>query len=133
MGDLAERVRRLLEGNRVVAGGGRWRYTRPAQQTYPHQWLWDSCFHAMIWHWLGDGAMARDELRAAMRAQVIRGLDRGRVPHMTFLGGDGDDDAQDEAGAAQYARDVALWGDARASSITQPPLLAMAALEVGDE
>lgn len=132
MPELADRVRRLLEGNRVVAGGGRWRYTRPAQRTYPHQWLWDSCFHAMIWHWLSDSAMARDELRAALRAQVTQGPDRGRVPHMTFFGGDPADAAQDEAAAAQYARDVALWGDRRASTITQPPLLAMAALEVGD-
>jgi hypothetical protein len=132
MGDLENRVRQLLDVNRVLTSGGRWRYTRPAQRTYPHQWLWDSCFHAMIWHWLGDSAMARDELRAAMREQVTQGPDRGRVPHMTFFGADAADAAQDEAAAAQYARDVALWGNPRASSITQPPLLAMAALEVGE-
>ena len=79
MAELDDRVRRLLEGNRVVAGG-RWRYTRPAQRTYPHQWLWDSCFHARIHHWLGDRAMAHDELVALFRAQETDGPDAGRLP-----------------------------------------------------
>lgn len=120
--ERSDRVRALLARNRVEAAGGT-RYTRPAEGTYPHQWLWDSCFHARIHAWLGDRAMAHDELRALLRAQEADGPDAGRLPHMTLLA--------DGAGE-QYARDVALWGSPRASSITQPPLLAETALAVGD-
>jgi hypothetical protein len=120
--ELSERVRALLAANRVDAPGGH-RYTRPAAGTYPHQWLWDSCFHALIHHRLGDGQMARDELCALFRAQVEDGPDRGRLPHMTL---------HDDGAGEQYARDVALWGSPRASSITQPPLVAQVALEIGD-
>lgn len=119
---LKDRVRALMAGNRVEAAGG-FRYTRPAAGTYPHQWLWDSCFHARIHHWLGDHAMAVDELRALFRAQVEDGPDRGRLPHMTLHA---------EGASEQYARDVALWGSPVASTITQPPIVAEVAREIGD-
>src|SRR6185503_3816186 len=95
--ERSERVRALLAHNRVDAGGSR--YTRPAAGTYPHQWLWDSCFHARIHCWLGDRAMAHDELRALFRAQEMDGPDAGRLPHMTLHA---------EGASEQYARDVAL-------------------------
>ena len=120
--ELTEEVRALMAANRVEAPGGH-RYTRPAAGTYPHQWLWDSCFHARIHHRLGDLAMAKDELRALFRAQEQDGLDRGRLPHMTLHA---------EGAGEQYARDVALWGSPSASTITQPPLVAETALAVGD-
>ena len=116
VGALRDAVRATLEGNRVTRGDVR--YTRPALKTYPHQWLWDSCFHAILWDLVGYRAMAQDELRALFRAQEHDGLDRGRVPHMTF---------HDDAG-----RDAELWGNPHASTITQPPLIAEAVLRVGD-
>lgn len=127
---LAAEVRRVLEGNAVDAADGR--YTRPARATYPHQWLWDSCFHARIWAALGEPARAHDELRALFRAQVASGLDRGMLPHMTLFGGTPAEAAQDPNGAAQHARDAALWGSPRASSITQPPIMAETVRDVGD-
>ncbi len=120
--ERSDRVRALLAQNRVDAPGG-FRYTRPAAGTYPHQWLWDSCFHARIHHWLGDRQMAHDELRALFRAQETDGPDAGRLPHMT-LNADGESE--------QYGRDAALWGSPRASTITQPPIVAETVLEVGD-
>ena len=122
LSERKDRVRALMAANRVDAPDG-FRYTRPAAGTYPHQWLWDSCFHARIHHWLGDRAMAEDELRALFRAQVEDGPDRGRLPHMTLHA---------EGASEQYARDVALWGSPRASTITQPPIVAEVALEIGD-
>jgi glycogen debranching enzyme len=119
---LKDGVRALMAGNRVETADG-FRYTRPAAGTYPHQWLWDSCFHARIHHWLGDRAMAADELRALFRAQVEDGPDRGRLPHMTLHA---------EGASQQYARDVALWGSPLASTITQPPIVAEVVLEIGD-
>jgi glycogen debranching enzyme len=117
VGSLRDAVRDVLERNRRVAGSAR--YTQPALSTYPHQWLWDSCFHAILWDLVGDRAMAHDELRALFRAQQDEGLDRGRMPHMTFHDG-------------ATPRDVELWGTDRASTITQPPIVAQAVRRVGD-
>jgi glycogen debranching enzyme len=117
VGALRDAVRGVLERNRRVVGATR--YTQPALSTYPHQWLWDSCFHAILWALLGDRAMAHDELRALFRAQVTDGLDRGRIPHMTFHDG-------------ATAGDVQLWGSSVGSTLTQPPVVAEAVLRVGD-
>src|SRR4051812_26102314 len=105
--DLLERTRKMLASNRVQAARGR--YTRPARKTYPHQWLWDSCFHSVISDVVGDRSFAHDELRALFRAQEADGLDRGRLPHMTFMGANPVEAAQDAAGQEAYARDVSLW------------------------
>lgn len=130
-GSMTQAVTQLLQSNQVVATDGR--YTRPAQRTYPHQWLFDSCFHAHIYHRLGDPKAAADELRALFRAQVKEGPDRGRVPHMTFFGRTESEAAQDPAAAEQYRKDVALWNDERASCISSPPLIAEAVWRQGDK
>jgi hypothetical protein len=127
---LLPRVRALIEANRVETTRGR--YTRPAPQTYPHQWLWDSCFHAILGDLVGERAFAHDELRALFRAQEADGPDAGRLPHMTLLGADEDEAARDPAVREAYERDVRLWGNPRASTITQPPIVAEAVRRVGD-
>ena len=52
----------------------------PNAQVYPHQWLWDSCFHAIAWSSLGDERGVR-ELTSCFRAQLPNGF----VPHMRYL------------------------------------------------
>ena len=42
---LAARARAVLEAHWRPEGG----YTVPHAGTYPFQWLWDSCFHAIAW------------------------------------------------------------------------------------
>jgi hypothetical protein len=74
----------------------------PHATTYPWQWLWDSCFHAVVWAHLGD-ERALLELRAALSEQD----DDGFVPHVRY----GADDVH-----------AAFWGRPRTSSITQPPM-----------
>jgi len=54
----------------------------PNPEVYPHQWLWDSCFHAIAWSALGDGARGLRELTSCLGGQ----LDSGFVPHMRYLG-----------------------------------------------
>src|ERR687893_2325745 len=76
----------------------------PNPRTYPHLWLWDSCFHSMAWAALGD-RRAVDELRAVFRKQFRNGF----VPHMTYRG------ASIRRGPRQ---DV--------SCFTQPPVYALA-------
>jgi hypothetical protein len=101
-GELDEAARRILEDAwRIdpVAGG----FCVPNAATYPWQWLWDSCFHAVVWSHLGD-ERAELELRAALSAQDADGF----VPHLRYV-----------HGANPHAD---LWGHPTASSITQPPM-----------
>lgn len=109
--ELCRQVARLMQSNLVTVGPHR--YTRPAPSTYEHQWLWDSCFHAVIYCHL-DPAMARDELLSLIVHQVAVGPDAGMIPHMVYWHGGGE----------------GLWGQPESSTITQPPLIAIAALRV---
>jgi Mannosylglycerate hydrolase MGH1-like glycoside hydrolase domain len=79
-------------------------YTVPNRDVYPWQWLWDSCFHAVIWAELGDGERAVTELANALAGQDEDGF----VPHITYHG---------EPGFLE-----AFWGRPATSSITQPPM-----------
>lgn len=105
----------LLTGNRIVQGDHR--YTAPSLDTgdfgrkdYANQFLWDSCFHAIIWRWI-DPVMAQDELLALLSRQVQHGSDAGMIPHCNYWRGGG-----------QW-----LWQHDERSSITQPPLIGVAA------
>jgi hypothetical protein len=99
-------ARAILEAN--------WRddgYTSPNLATYPWQWLWDSCFHAVIWAVLGD-ERAITELRSVFVHQRPTGF----VPHVGY---------QHEPAAA-----LPLWGVEGSSTITQPPMYAHAARRI---
>jgi glycogen debranching enzyme len=107
--EMLDAVRVLMAKNRVEWQG--YRYTRPAPSVYEHQWLWDSCFHAII-NCHVDPEMAKDELRSLLykRGENTHGM----VPHMIYWDGGGTE----------------LWGQEYTSTITQPPMIAWAALRV---
>jgi hypothetical protein len=108
-GELAVEARRILEAAwRDDDAGG---FCVPNPTTYPWQWLWDSCFHSVVWAHLGDERAAR-ELRSALAEQD----DDGFVPHLRY-----------GTGPQSHA---ALWGRAGASTITQPPMYGHAAAEL---
>jgi hypothetical protein len=94
-----EQVRTMLDAHWVPEG-----YAAPNGQVYPWQWLWDSCFHSIIWAELAEPDRALVELASALSTQDAHGF----VPHMN------------------YVRDptfhAAFWGRTGASSITQPPM-----------
>jgi hypothetical protein len=79
-------------------------FTVPNPTAYPWQWLWDSCFHAVVWTALGRPDRALVELGSVFAHQDPSGF----VPHVTYWG---------EPGAAEH-----FWGRPMTSSITQPPL-----------
>jgi hypothetical protein len=79
-------------------------YTVPNATVYPHQWLWDSCFHALIWAELGRPDRAITELECALGSQDEAGF----VPHMRYW--------------ADPQMHADFWGAEAASSITQPPM-----------
>jgi glycogen debranching enzyme len=93
-----------------------YRYTCPAREksVYLPQWLWDSCFHALAYRWFDPG-MAWEELQSLVRYQVDEGPDSGMIPHMAYL-------RENKALAAQK-----LFGRRDRSTITQPPLVSVAA------
>ena len=84
----------------------------PNATTYPWQWLWDSCFHAVVWAELGD-PRASAELVAALSDQDADGF----VPHLRYPGD----------GPGPHAD---LWGRDHTSSITQPPMYGHAVAEL---
>ncbi|WP_142062759.1 trehalase family glycosidase [Pseudarthrobacter sp. B4EP4b] len=95
---LAGDVRRLMEAHWRPDHG----YSVPNPGTYPHLWLWDSCFHAIIWARLDDNR-ALHEIEAVLAGQLANGM----VPHMRY-GGEGPD--------------TWLGPLAETSSLTQPPM-----------
>lgn len=83
-------------------------YTVPNATVYPYAWLWDSCFHAVIWAALGDADRAVTELVHVFRTQEPDGF----VPHVDY---ERDPDAL-----------RSFWGRSGSSTITQPPVHAHA-------
>lgn len=79
-------------------------FTVPNRAIYPFRWLWDSCFHSLIWMRLGRQDRAVRELSNVFVGQREDGL----VPHMWY--------------ANRPADALALWGQPEHSTISQPPM-----------
>src|SRR5262245_33918200 len=105
---LRDRVREVMNAHWQPEG-----YTVPNATTYRFAWLWDSCFHSIIWAELGDEERARRELAHVFRTQDDA---TGFVPHI------------------DYERDPehlkAFWGRSGRSSVTQPPMYGHAIAEL---
>jgi hypothetical protein len=101
---LDRRAREVLEANWRPPG-----FSVPNPASYPWQWLWDSCFHAVVWLHLGEADRAVTELTHALAHQAKDGF----VPHMTYWS---------ERGGADDPTHAAFWGRPATSSITQPPM-----------
>ena len=106
---LDDRVRAVFEAHWREPG-----YTCPSAERYPWQWLWDSCFHSLVWHRLGDDRRAVAEL-----ANVFAGQDSttGFVPHVAYWG--------DPAHHADF------WGRQGFSCISQPPMYGHTVAQLG--
>lgn len=86
----------------------------PHAAVYPFQWLWDSCFHSLIWAGLGDDR-ALSELRSALTHQDPG---TGFVPHLTYW--------------SKSEHHAEFWGRSMTSSITQPPMYGHALARLAD-
>jgi len=119
----SEPVSPARRAEEVLARNRRGDWTCPSSELYPHQWLWDSCFVAMGLA-RSDPARAAGELRSLLRGQWSNGL----VPHMVFS-----PDVPDVGSRRiwQSTRHPEAPRDIHTSCITQPPLVAVAALRVG--
>src|SRR3990167_4554974 len=106
--DIEAEAKKLLLENRRTTDGNQ--YTIPSADHYPYQWLWDSCFHAIILAKF-EPAAAKAELKALLSKQFESGL----IPHIIYW----------SPGILHLFR----WGVEGTSSLTQPPMLAYAAWE----
>jgi hypothetical protein len=107
---------------RVLLRNWRGRYTVPSAGLYPHQWSWDSGFHAIGLRHLSP-TRAQQELESLLSAQWTD----GRLPQIVF------DTKRDE----DYSPGANFWRSDRlgttqlpTSGIVQPPNHAWAALLV---
>ncbi len=114
---LRDAARGVLDGNRH-RGASRWEnraydFVCPSNVTYPFQWLWDSCFHAIVLTHF-DVTLAEQELVCLLQAAQPDGF----IPHMILW--------EREKYLAQIATyNIALLND-YLTAITQPPFLAQA-------
>lgn len=113
----------LEQATEVLKLNDRGSYTVPAENLYPHQWLWDSCFIAIGLRWL-DVDRAQTELTSLLRGQWANGM----LPNMIF------------SDKPAYRRDRSVWrswispfspDNIATSGITQPPMMAEAVWQVG--
>jgi len=78
--EIRRAAERLLRSNlrRGVSpfDGQPYSFCLPSPGTYPYQWFWDSCFHAIVWSHI-DIEQAKEELRTLLRAQERD----GRIAH----------------------------------------------------
>ena len=105
--DIRSEARAILEANWRDPG-----FCVPNATTYPWQWLWDSCFHAVCWAHLGEADRAVTELTHALAREAADGF----VPHMTYW--------HDGSTHADF------WGRTGTSAITQPPMYGHALAEL---
>lgn len=125
MGNVTEKSTDLrAECARVLKANDRGNYTIPSEGLYPHQWLWDSCFTAIGLRHI-DVERAKAEVLSLLEAQWHNGM----VPNMVLR-------------SPKHARDANIWRSwlnpfspdgLKTSGITQPPLLAEAAVQIGQK
>lgn len=114
---LKQKILELLLSNRRVVGD--YQFTLPSPRTYPYQWFWDSCFHAIILsHFNPEDA--KKELLSLLTHQ----FDNGMIPHMIYWKTDGRIEPENN-----FLRHID-WGKDDTSTITQPPMLAYAAMQI---
>jgi glycogen debranching enzyme len=112
MPDLKSQVSQIMLQNRRKHG--EFQYTLPSPDSYPYQWLWDSCFHAIILSHF-DLESAKKELESL----VTRQFDNGMIPHMIYW---------DKQPFSTFPN--IDWGLEDTSTITQPPMLAYAVWQI---
>lgn len=105
MTQLNQDCLQVLRNNRRTVNG--LQYTIPSPDTYPYQWLWDSCFHAIILTHFNIPD-AKKEILALLSKQ----FENGMVPHIIYW-------------RKKDAIDI-KWGKRGVSSLTQPPMIAYA-------
>ncbi|HKF00314.1 MAG TPA: hypothetical protein VKG45_15460 [Actinomycetes bacterium] len=121
----AERAALLTGARQILQANWTGTFTVPSRTLYPHQWCWDAAFIA-IGRARADQRRAQQELMSLFTAQWANGM----VPHIVF---------DPDVAPGAYFPGPGFWdsdradgrpGDPATSGITQPPLHAVAGLEI---
>ena len=92
----------------------KFQYTVPSPTSYPYQWFWDSCFHAVVLsHFNITGA------KKEILSLVSKQFDNGMFPHMIYWENQNKTDFP-----------PIKWGKKGTSTITQPPMIAHAVWQI---
>ena len=75
--DLREKAKELMIRNYQATGR---KYICPSWPHYKSQWLWDSCFHAIVCAELGLIDLAKNEIERLLKFQ----REDGWIPHMIY-------------------------------------------------
>src|SRR2546427_3269071 len=114
-------ARRVLAGNRQRGvsdwGGRRYDFVCPSPRSYPFQWFWDSCFHAIALVHV-DPELAKQEIRCLLQGAQPDGF----LPHMLLW----DRQLHDQA-MREYS---IVRADPFYTATVQPPVLARAVWRV---
>tara|TARA_B100002051_G_scaffold276792_1_gene328184 strand:- start:4187 stop:5431 length:1245 start_codon:yes stop_codon:yes gene_type:complete len=104
-------IKSTMANNQRKSGGHF--YTVPSDRAYPYQWLWDSCWHALIYSYY-QPELAEKEIETLLTKQ----WENGMVPHVIYWERDHD----------VYPVD---WGvDTNTTTLIQPPVIAYTALRI---
>lgn len=112
MPDLKAQIQQLMLQNRRITNT--YQYTLPSPDSYPYQWFWDSCFHAVILK-----HFSIEDAKKELLSLVSKQFENGMIPHMIYW---------DKSSKTDFP--VINWGKEDTSSITQPPMLAYAAWQI---
>jgi glycogen debranching enzyme len=118
---VAANARRVLTSNRqrgVSDWGGRtYDFVCPSPRSYPFQWLWDSCFHAIALLSI-DAELAKQEIRCLLQAAQSDGF----LPHMVLW--------EKQFHTAALGEYSIVLADPYYTATVQPPVLARAVWRV---
>lgn len=115
---LKDQINTLMIRNRRKSG--EYQYTVPSPETYPFQWLWDSCFHAIILCHFNP-----EDAKKELLSLTSRQFDNGMIPHILCW----DSKLDPKSFNNPYLTQI-TWGKKDTSSITQPPMIAYASLRI---
>lgn len=113
--ELINQARKVLEQN--LKTGTNFFYISPAGRKYPHQWLWDSCFHAIV-----NSKLNPDWAKMEIKTLLSGVEENGFLPSIIRWQG-------------TKLTDIAGWPlfKGKISRLTQPPVVAIAVEEVFKE
>lgn len=110
---VEELYRRNRQTGRAAWCGADYDFVCPSAGTYPFQWFWDSCFHAIVLTHIDI-----ERAQAELRSLLVNAQPDGLVPHVTFW--------QRERYEAMLSTYAIAYRTPHLSDCMQPPLLAEA-------
>ncbi len=113
---LQDKAKHLLDAN--AKSGTNYYYVAPSRGKYPHQWSWDSSFHAIVNCRLGRIDLARDEITTLLFEMTPE----GHLPHIIL---------HENSRTTRIDKILrCYWPQRGCSPLMQPPVFALTAKEI---